>query len=297
MAIDITGQFISELNPTEVNGTEVIVGEKEGNDVKVTTQQLKEFAQQGMARVSDVKTKTSELTNDANFVADASYVHTDNNFTNEEKQKLDSLQPGETYTAAEKNQLAKLWEKANPITLNIGVSKSLFEKGTTNTVTVSWVMKVGDTIVTPDNITINGVSVTSSTGKKEFTGVTTNTTYIVVATYDSNEVTKSTSVVFINNSYCGVVTDGFIINEVNVKGLTPILKNTKNQEVTLTLNNQKICYAYPASLGNLTKVLDGNGFECITGYTKSTCNINGESYNVYLKNTAVTINNYNQTFL
>ena len=34
---------------------------------------------------------TSDLTNDANFVADANYTHTDNNYTNEDKAKLASL--------------------------------------------------------------------------------------------------------------------------------------------------------------------------------------------------------------
>ena len=36
-------------------------------------------------------TKTSDLTNDSNFVADASYVHTDNNYTATEKNKLSGL--------------------------------------------------------------------------------------------------------------------------------------------------------------------------------------------------------------
>lgn len=36
-------------------------------------------------------TKTSDLTNDSNFVADASYVHTDNNYTTTEKNKLADL--------------------------------------------------------------------------------------------------------------------------------------------------------------------------------------------------------------
>lgn len=58
----------------------------------------------------------SELTNDANYVVDASYVHTDNNFTTLEKTKLTSLDPnaeenviesitvnGSTVTVTEKN--------------------------------------------------------------------------------------------------------------------------------------------------------------------------------------------------
>lgn len=35
-----------------------------------------------------IPTKLSQLTNDGNYVADASYVHTDNNYTNAEKSKL-----------------------------------------------------------------------------------------------------------------------------------------------------------------------------------------------------------------
>lgn len=40
---------------------------------------------------SELPKKTSELENDSNFVADENYVHTDKNFTNEEKKKLGSL--------------------------------------------------------------------------------------------------------------------------------------------------------------------------------------------------------------
>lgn len=41
-----------------------------------------------------VPTKTSDLTNDSDFVSDASYVHTDNNFTTTLKNKLDGIQSG-----------------------------------------------------------------------------------------------------------------------------------------------------------------------------------------------------------
>lgn len=38
-----------------------------------------------------VPTKTSDLTNDSNYVSDSSYVHTDNNYTTNEKTKLAGL--------------------------------------------------------------------------------------------------------------------------------------------------------------------------------------------------------------
>lgn len=48
-----------------------------------------------------IPTKTSDLTNDSNFVSDSSYVHTDNNYTTTEKNKLSGIATG-----AEVNQNA-----------------------------------------------------------------------------------------------------------------------------------------------------------------------------------------------
>lgn len=41
-----------------------------------------------------IPTKTSDLTNDSNYAADASYVHTDNNYTTAEKEKLSGIAAG-----------------------------------------------------------------------------------------------------------------------------------------------------------------------------------------------------------
>ena len=43
---------------------------------------------------ADIPTNTSDLTNDSNFVSDASYVHTDNNYTTTEKNKLSGIAAG-----------------------------------------------------------------------------------------------------------------------------------------------------------------------------------------------------------
>lgn len=55
----------------------------------------------GFITSADVPTKTSDLTNDSDFVEDASYVHTDNNYTTAEKNKLAGISAG-----AEVNQNA-----------------------------------------------------------------------------------------------------------------------------------------------------------------------------------------------
>ena len=47
-----------------------------------------------IATTEDIPTNTSDLTNDSNFVVDASYIHTDNNFTTTLKTKLDGIATG-----------------------------------------------------------------------------------------------------------------------------------------------------------------------------------------------------------
>ena len=43
------------------------------------------------ANISDIPSKTSDLTNDSNFVSDSNYVHTDNNYTTTDKNIVDNV--------------------------------------------------------------------------------------------------------------------------------------------------------------------------------------------------------------
>ena len=71
--------------PTIGNGTLTIT--KGTNNTTFTANQT------GNSSVS-IPTKTSELTNDSNYPSDASYVHTDNNYTTTEKNKLSGIAAG-----------------------------------------------------------------------------------------------------------------------------------------------------------------------------------------------------------
>ena len=51
-----------------------------------------------LANKPAIPTNTSDLTNDSNFVSDASYVHTDNNYTSAEKTKLAGVATGANKT-------------------------------------------------------------------------------------------------------------------------------------------------------------------------------------------------------
>ena len=55
---------------------------------KTITDALEEQEERIDEAIESVPTKTSDLTNDSNFVSDANYVHTDNNYTDSEKSKL-----------------------------------------------------------------------------------------------------------------------------------------------------------------------------------------------------------------
>lgn len=87
-----SGSYNDLLNkptiPTVNNATLTI--QKNGTQVATFTANSSTAATANIT----VPTKTSELTNNSNFVADASYVHTDNNFTSTLKDKLDGIAAG-----------------------------------------------------------------------------------------------------------------------------------------------------------------------------------------------------------
>lgn len=68
-----------------------------------------------------VPTKTSDLTNDSNFVSDANYVHTDNNYTNQEKTKLAGVSNGAQVNVIETVKVNNVALTPSEKTVNIPV--------------------------------------------------------------------------------------------------------------------------------------------------------------------------------
>lgn len=70
----------------------------------------------------------------------------------------------------------------------------------------------------------------------------------------------------------------------------------------INLDDQKFCYLYPASMGNLTSIKDGNGFEQLSSYTKTqvtlTTPIDNKQvkYNCYLLTDAATGKGFTQNY-
>ncbi len=130
--------------------------------------------------------------------------------------------------------------------------------------------------------------------------VTTNTTVKGVLEYkksnDTNAtIEKSASYTFVMASYYGAVTSA-PTDKAGIIALTKNVKNSKALTTTFTLSNQRSCYAYPASFGNLSSIKDANNFEYLSSYTKTTVTVDDVSYNVYTLTDPVTASGFKQVY-
>lgn len=115
--------------------------------------------------------------------------------------------------------------------------------------------------------------------------------------YDSplpaGSVTASKTVTFIQPFYYGK-TAGTSISDFT--GLTEDITAKGQKKYKFTTNNEHMVIAYDSSYGDLTSILDANGFEVISGWTKSTLTVDGFSYYVWIANLATTDTNAEFTF-
>ena len=130
--------------------------------------------------------------------------------------------------------------------------------------------------------------------------ITSNATVKGVLNYKKSDdtaatVEKTASYTFVMASYYGAVTTA-PTDKAGIIALTKNVKNTKAQTATFNLSNQRSCYCYPASFGNLTSVKDGNGFEYLQSYTKTTVEVDGVNYNVYTLTDPVTASGFKQIY-
>ena len=111
---------------------------------------------------------------------------------------------------------------------------------------------------------------------------------------DAN-VEKSATYTFVMASYYGAVTTA-PTDKAGITALTKNVKTTKAQTATFTLSNQRSCYCYPASMGDLTSIKDANNFEYLSSYTKTNVTVDGTSYNVYTLTDPVTATGFKQVY-
>lgn len=130
--------------------------------------------------------------------------------------------------------------------------------------------------------------------------ITTTTTVKGVLKYKKSDntdgsVEKSATYTFVMASYSGAVATA-PTDKAGIIALTKNVKNTKALTTTFNLNNQRSCYCYPASFGNLTSIKDANNFEYINSYTKTTVAVDGVNYNVYTLTDPVTASGFKQIY-
>ncbi len=189
----------------------------------------------------------------------------------------------------------------------------------------SGVLEVGTTVTNPTlRLQINSLGTGTPTNINFYVGSTlvntqpyvpgTNVyTYSYVGTITSTSSTKVTldynksdntpatltatkSYIFVYASYYGAISMA-TPTDTDVKALTKNIKNTKAFTYSnIALNDERICYAYPVSFGNLTSIKDANNFEYIGSYTKYAMTIDSVSYNVYVLTDPITATGFKQIY-
>lgn len=172
-----------------------------------------------------VPTALSDLTNDGNFVTDASYVHTDNNFTTSLKNKLDGIAAG-----AEVNQNAFSNVKVGETTVAADGKTDTLELAAGSNITL-----------TPD--TTNDKVTIAATVPTKLSDLTNDSDYVTDASYvhtDNNYTSDE------KTKLSGIASGA----QVNV------IETVKVNNTALTVTNKAVNVVVPTALTDLTN--DGN---------------------------------------
>lgn len=147
---------------------------------------------------------------------------------------------------------------------------------------------------------IDTKTITQETTTVTLTGgtVTTDTTFKVVCSYkfegdvESRTEEVSVSYKYVDYTYFGILepTANFVDS---IDSLSTVVKTSAGYTYNgITLKNKKICYAFPASLGTVTNIKDGNNFDVTDAFDKTTpVDVNGVNYTVFVSKETMTLTN------
>lgn len=162
----------------------------------------------------------------------------------------------------------------------------------------------GVTVIADENPpVVIGSGITTATYSTPFSDNITFTTEVTDATGGGGPtmVTANTSYSFVYPYYYGADVPGLTPAQVAALTKSIINSSANVNRVFNTANGDVYYFAYPASYGNLTSILDENGFETFSSWTKTVANITGldataVSYNIYESNNPVVAGTTNFTF-
>ncbi len=131
------------------------------------------------------------------------------------------------------------------------------------------------------------------------TAVTSNTTFQVTVSDGTLQNSSSRTFNFVYPFYWGVGAQA--LTAAQVQALTKAVESVGDKAVTTSPSTEVYYFAYPASYGDLTSILDPNGFETIDAYTKRTENMtmldaSSQSYFIYEFNNLTTQTNFINTY-
>ncbi len=175
--------------------------------------------------------------------------------------------------------------KAPSISLSITPSNTLYELGATiSSLTLKATITQGSNDIT-SLVFLKDGSPLPSTSNPTLTqsNIRNNVTYSAYVSDNINRInSNSINIKFINPIYIGSLSE---VNSTNIKAMTKKIVNVSSQSYTYTINNKKMCIAFPSGW-TLRNIIDPNGFDITQSFTKETVNIycldgNNKPYTVY----------------
>ena len=175
--------------------------------------------------------------------------------------------------------------KAPSISLSMTPSNTLYELGATiSSLTLKATITQGSNDIT-SLVFLKDGNPLPSTSNPTLTqsNIRNNVTYSAYVSDNINRInSNSINIKFINPIYIGSLSE---VNSTNIKAMTKKIVNVGSQSYTYTINNKKMCIAFPSGW-TLRNIIDPNGFDITQSFTKETINIycldgNSKPYTVY----------------
>lgn len=185
-----------------------------------------------------------------------------------------------------------------PFEVKLTASPSVAEIDRDTKVTLSWTTKRKGVPVTPEIQTFEGEPVTgSSTQVTVHPTEEGSQTFHYTALYEKMNREATASVKAVYASYFGIIAATGVVDETVIKGLTKLILGSKALSRTgLEFHNSRLCFAYPASFGQLQSIKDGNGYEVIDSYTLQHVEVDNVAYNCYVLTVPVSAENVTQIY-
>lgn len=200
--------------------------------------------------------------------------------------------------SASDKQILSQFEQALKDNIKIELNEPyLFEKGSVQNITISWVITNNGEALIPDQLYLNNVQLLPTTNNKTFNNVNVDTVYTLKILRNGISTEASTQALFRDPIYYGGISPSIEVTSEQISSLNKVLVDIhKEVNINIGLSNQLVCIACPQSFGELNTITDIN-FDYINSFNKSELSVNGVQYFVYVLKDPVTYQNLKLYFL